>query len=40
MVQQLPESHPLLPVIADRLSSVGLCEQAVTAYIKVMLLTK
>ncbi|KAF4527968.1 hypothetical protein B566_EDAN014960 [Ephemera danica] len=34
MVQELPESHPLLPVIADRLASVGLCEQAVTAYIK------
>jgi len=35
IVNQLPESHALLPVIADRLASVGLCEQAVKAYIKV-----
>jgi len=34
-VNQLPEGHALLPVIADRLASVGLCEQAVKAYIKV-----
>ncbi|CAB3360361.1 Hypothetical predicted protein [Cloeon dipterum] len=34
VVNQLPEGHPLLPVIADRLASVGLCEQAVKAYIK------
>jgi WD repeat-containing protein 35 len=36
-VNQLPEGHALLPVIADRLASVGLCEQAVKAYIKVNL---
>jgi WD repeat-containing protein 35 len=35
IVNQLPEGHALLPVIADRLASVGLCEQAVKAYIKV-----
>ncbi|KAJ8321655.1 hypothetical protein KUTeg_000126 [Tegillarca granosa] len=34
MVQSLPENHKLLPDIAAMFVTVGMCEQAVTSYIK------
>jgi len=35
MVSSLPENHKLLPEIAAMFMTVGMCNQAVDAYIKV-----
>lgn len=35
LVKTLPETSELLPVIADQFATVGMCQQAVEAYLKV-----
>ena len=39
MMQGLPENHHLLQDIAQMFVTVGMCEQAVEAYIKVGLIS-
>lgn len=36
MMKSLPENHKLLPDMANQFVSVGMCEEAVEAYLKVM----
>jgi WD repeat-containing protein 35 len=33
--KSLPDNHPLVPEIGDMFEAVGMCEQAVKAYVKV-----
>ena len=35
LVENLPDNHQLLSVIANMLTNAGMCDQAVYAYVKV-----
>jgi WD repeat-containing protein 35 len=35
MVAELPEKHPLLPRIAEIFVTMGMCQEAVSTYVKV-----